>query len=385
MLGEEHVRLAMELIRAGYDEKRIRQKLGLSKEEADEAIEVARARMRARDKFSRDDLWLDLEGLRYATHELVADYRGKRLREQGVKSIADVSCGVGIQVIFFAKHGIRAIGVDIDPKKVEYARRNAEKFGVKVEFIHGDALSPEVIGRIDAQVVFSDPARPPEVPERSLEGLLPSPLKVYEVYKERVEAFIFDLPPQIRREKVPWKGEFEYIDLFGHLNRLTFYTEPLAKAERSAVILPQGVRLESNPDLEPIVEWTNTPGHYLYEIPQAVDYADLINELFHAVKGELKLLLREKRRVLATGEEELRSPYFKRAYVVVATMPFHPVRINDFLRKEGYGRATLRISVPDSEYWRIRKKIEAGLRGERRAFVFQVGNTAVIAEELGKV
>ena len=382
MLTEDHVRTAEEMIRKGYDEKKIRRALGLSEEEFKLALEVARARIKAREKFSRTDLWFDLEGLRYATHEIVAEYRGRRLKEQGVESIADVSCGVGIQLIFFAKHGIRAVGVDIDPLKIEFARRNAEKYGVNIEFLVGDSLNPDIIEKIDAKVIFSDPARPPEVPERNLEDLLPSPLKVYEAYKEKAEAFIFDLPPQIRREKVPWKGEFEYIDLYGHVNRLTFYTEPLAKAERSAVILPQGARLESNPELENIVDETETPERYLYEIPQAIDYADLINELFHKVKGELKLLLREKRRILATGDEEIKSEYFKRSYVVVATMPFHPVRINDFLRKEGYGRATLRMSVPEEEYWRIRRKIEQGLKGEKRAFVFKVRDLAVIAEPL---
>ncbi|CAB49940.1 class I SAM-dependent methyltransferase [Pyrococcus abyssi] len=382
MISEENVKLAEELIRKGYNEKKIRSLLKLPDEEFKLALEVARARIKAKDKFSRSDLWFDLEGLRYATHEVVADYRGRRLKGQGVKSIADVSCGVGIQLIFFAKHGIRSVGIDIDPIKIEFAKRNAEKYGVEVEWVVGDALSPEIIEKVDAEVIFSDPARPPEVPERNLEDLLPSPLKIYEAYKHKTDSFIFDLPPQIRREKVPWKGEFEYIDLFGHVNRLTFYTEPLAKAERSAVILPQGARLESNPDLENIVEETMEPERYIYEIPQSIDYADLINELFHKVNGELKLLLREKRRILATSNDEVKSEYFKRSYIVVKVMPFHPVRINDFLRREGYGRATLRMSVDEKEYWRIRKKIESGLSGDKRAFVFKVRDLAVIAEEI---
>ncbi|AEC52616.1 hypothetical protein PNA2_1702 [Pyrococcus sp. NA2] len=382
MISEENVKLAEELIRKGYNEKKIKSLLKLPEEEFKLALEVARARIKAKEKFSRSDLWFDMEGLRYATHEIVADYRGRRLKEQGVKSIADVSCGVGIQLIFFAKHGIRAIGVDIDPLKIEFAKRNAEKYGVNVEFLVGDSLSEEIVEKIDADVIFSDPARPPNVPERNLEDLLPSPLKVYEAYKKKTDSFIFDLPPQIRREKVPWRGEFEYIDLFGHVNRLTFYTEPLAKAERSAVILPQGARLESDPNLENIVEEVREPERYLYEIPQSIDYADLINELFHKVKGEMKLLLREKRRILATSNEEIKSEYFKRSYIVIKVMPFHPVRINDFLRKENYGRATLRMSVSEEEYWRIRRKIESGLKGEKRAFVFKVGDLAVIAEEV---
>jgi len=377
---EEQVNLAVELIKRGLDEKKLRSKLGPYWREI---AEIARARLRAKDKFSRQDLWMDLEGLRYATHEVVAKYRAERLKELGVKSVADVSCGIGIQLIFYAMNVEKAYGIDIDPVKIEFARRNAEKYGVSnIEFINADSLSEETVKRIDADVIFSDPARPPEAPERTLDGLVPSPLKVYEAYRSKTDGFIFDLPPQMRRNRVPWKGEFEYIDLFGAINRLTFYFEPLARAERSAVTLPKGARLESNPDLENIVEWTEKPGQYLYEIPQSIDYADLINELFHAVSGEMKMLLREKRRVLATGDEEIRSDYFKRVYTVVAVLPFHPVRINDFLRREGFGRATLRISLPEGEYWRFRRKVEAGLKGDRRAFVFQLGEKAIIAEEV---
>jgi SAM-dependent methyltransferase len=379
-ITEEKVREAEELIRRGYDEKKLRSRLG---KEWKLIAEIARARIKAKDKFSRSDLWMDMEGLRYATHEVVAKYRAGRLKGFGVKSIADVSCGIGIQLIFYAMKVEKAYGIDIDPLKIEFARRNAEMYGVSnIEFINADSLSPETVARVDAEVIFSDPARPPEAPERDLEGLLPSPIKVYEAYKEKTDAFIFDLPPQMKREKVPWRGEFEYIDLFGALNRLTFYTEPLAKVERSAVILPAGVRVESDPSLEDIVEWTERPGEYLYEIPQSVDYADLINELFHRLPVEAKMLLKEKRRVLATGDEPLKSPYLKRTYKVVGVLPFHPVRINDFLRREGFGRATLRISVPEKEYWKIRKKIEWNLKGDRRAFVFKVGEKAVIAEEL---
>ncbi len=379
-MNEEKVRLAEELIRRGLDRRKLRAKLG---KDWELIVDIAKARIRAKDKFSRDDLWMDLEGLRYATHETVAKYRADRLGEFGVKSIADVSCGIGIQLIFYAMKVERAYGIDIDPLRIEFARRNAEKYGVSnIEFINADSLAHETVERIDAEVIFSDPARPPEMPERRLEDLLPTPLKVYEAYRSKTDAFIFDLPPQMRRERVPWRGEFEYIDLHGHLNRLTFYTEPLARTERSAVILPIEARLESDPNLENIVEWADEPDEHLYEIPQAVAYADLLNELFHRLPVEAKMLLHEKRRILATGDKPIKSPFLKRTYSVVAILPFHPIRINNLLRKEGFGRATLRISVPQAEYWRIKKRIEANLRGERRAFIFKIGNKAVITEAI---
>ncbi|NJE02543.1 methyltransferase, partial [Thermococcus sp. JdF3] len=67
---------------------------------------------------------------------------------------------------------------------------------------------------------------------------------------------------------------------------------------------------------------------------------------------------------------------------VVGVTKFHPLRINDFLRREGFGRATLRISIPENEYWRFRKRIEANLKGDRRAFIFQFKDRAIIAEAL---
>lgn len=94
------------------------------------------------------------------------------------------------------------------------------------------------------------------------------------------------------------------------------------------------------------------------------------------------MTLREKRRVLATGDEEVRSKYFKRRYVLVDSVSLHPLRINDFLRREGFGKATLRISIPDREYWKFRHRVETNLKGERKAYVFQYKNKALIAEPL---
>ncbi len=384
MLTDSLISAVKELLARGFEKRKIYQILGdRTIEELEEAIEIARAQLRSRDKFSRDDLWMDLEGLRYATHETVAEYRAGRLANEGVKTIADVSCGVGIQLIFYARVVSKAYGVDICRRRIKYAMENARKYGVadKIEFMVADSLNPETVGRIDADVIYSDPARPPDSPERRLEELVPSPLKIYRSYSSKTDSFIFDLPPQIRRSRVPWKGEFEYIDLMGALNRLTFYTEPLSETERRAVLLPQKVAIKSDPDLENIVDLTDSACDYIYEISPAIDRADLINELFHMLNVPMKLLLREPRRVLATGDDLPDPRYFKRIYLKVATVRFHPLRINEILRREGFGRATLRFSVAPGEYWKLRRRIEKDLRGERRAFIFRIGDKALILEE----
>ncbi len=385
-IDDDVIGLTMNLLSRGLDRGKVSRALSgkLGVKEFEEALEIAMARLRSKDKFSRNDLWMDMEGLRYATHEVVARYRGERLRRAGVGEVADVSCGVGIQLIFYAMAVRHAYGVDICERRLRYAMKNAERYGVadRITFLNADSLDPRIVDSIDADVIYSDPARPPNAPERKLDDLEPSPILIHRAYSRKTDTFIFDLPPQIRRSKVPWRGEFEYIDLGGSLNRLTFYKGSLAEVERRAVMLPRGISIESDPELEPIVIETNRPKDYVYEISPAVDRADLINELFHTVGGQLELLLRERRRVLATGDELLEAKYFKRVYGRIAVVRFHPVRINEVLRREGFGRATLRVSIPDKEYWRLRSRIERGLSGERRAFVFKIEDRALILEEI---
>jgi len=71
--------------------------------------------------------------------------------------IVDAFCGAGGNVIQFAKTCELVIAIDIDPKKVEMARHNAELYGIsdRIQFIIGDfyALAPT----LKADVVFLSP------------------------------------------------------------------------------------------------------------------------------------------------------------------------------------------------------------------------------------
>ncbi len=54
------------------------------------------------------------------------------------KLVVDFGCGNGIFAIGAALLGGNAIGIDIDEKMIQLARKNAEKMNVKVEFIKMD-------------------------------------------------------------------------------------------------------------------------------------------------------------------------------------------------------------------------------------------------------
>jgi 23S rRNA (uracil1939-C5)-methyltransferase len=87
-------------------------------------------------------------------------------RLPGVASVVDLYCGAGTFALFFAKHGIRVVGIEENPNAVREARANAELNAVA-------ALTTFLAGRVDAtlrtkrgaetlaaaDVVFLDPPR----------------------------------------------------------------------------------------------------------------------------------------------------------------------------------------------------------------------------------
>jgi len=54
--------------------------------------------------------------------------------------------------------------------------------------------------------------------------------------------------------------------------------------------------------------------------------------------------------------------------------------LNKILKKLGGKKATLRFSIEPENYWKIRKKIEEGLNGDKSFYIFKIGDKAVIAE-----
>src|SRR5574341_1826024 len=115
-------------------------------------------------KFTKP-VFADKGGMQLATPEIVARYIAKRLKTD---IIADLGCGIGGQVIFFAKECNKVYAVERNPEKLEYAKKNCELYNVNnVEFILGDVLSQNIKEKVsDAEIIFSDPARPLSEKER---------------------------------------------------------------------------------------------------------------------------------------------------------------------------------------------------------------------------
>lgn len=321
------------------------------------------------------------EGLQLSTPEIVAAYIAKRLKTD---IIADLGCGIGGQVIFFARECKKVYAVERNSEKLEYAKKNCELYGVKnVEFIPGDALELSTIEKVsDANIIFSDPARPLSEKERTLSNLEPPITEILKLYSDITPELAFHAPPQMPPSRIALDCECEYLSLNGQLNRLTLYFGALKQCERSAVVLPGEVKLRSS-DAAGIK--TGELEQYIYEPEPSVVKAELLNELAHEVseKGdEIFFYKGDAKRTLLTSSKLIGSPFFKDSYRVVGKTEMDVSVIKELLKSKNAGKVVLRFDIEPERYWDVRKKLEAGLSGKRTLHVFGFGKDIVVGEKV---
>ena len=325
------------------------------------------------------------DGLRFATPEVVGRYRAGRLK---CSVLADISCGIGGQAVCFAEECGGVYGIDIDGERLECARRNAGVYGVdNITFIEGDALSPQVVEQVadaNADVIFSDPARPAEEDVRQTDSLRPGIPMVMEAYRDVTGSFAFEAPPQMPPERIDFDCEREYLSVDGQLNRLTLYFGPLKRCERSAVVLKGGrhYRLESGVAAPVVIPEVDEPRVYAFEPDPAVVKAGLLGELAGGLGGKVELVRIDARRSLLTSDVLLESLFFKHRYRVLDRVPLDCGKVNRSLMGYGMGKAVIRFRIAPEKYWDARNRIENGLMGEGIAHLFGIADQVYVCEKI---
>lgn len=328
-------------------------------------------------------LFSDKDGLRFATPWPVAAYRAKRLK---CSSLADISCGIGGQTVYFARECDIVYAIEIEPAKIELARKNCRLFGLdNVEFICGDALSEDVLEQIPAvDVVFSDPARAATEDKRDIYNLTPHIPDVLTAYSEKTSNFVFEAPPQLPPDRINFDCELEYLSLDGELNRLDLYFGRLKSCSRSALSLPGSIKLCGKTGHVEEIEMVDVkkPGRYLYEPDPSVVKAELLPELITELKEGTSIFRMDNKRLMLTSNTLVDHPMIKNTYTMVFSVEFVPETINSELKKRRYGKVLLRAEVDPAMYWDIRNKLERDLKGERKAILFAREKIAYICEKI---
>ena len=75
------------------------------------------------------------------------------LRKHNVKTVLDLTCGTGSQVLYLAKQGYQVTGADLSPALLAQAKEKAQKEKLDIHFIEGNMRTLQV-GKFDAVITI---------------------------------------------------------------------------------------------------------------------------------------------------------------------------------------------------------------------------------------
>jgi hypothetical protein len=319
-----------------------------------------RTRGRARLGPDADRMWLTEAGLEQATRRAVADRHAARFARLGVRTVADLCCGVGGDLLALARAGIpRVVGVDRDPATAAVAAANAATFGyddrveVRCEDVTATALD-------DVEAVFIDPAR------RGGRGRALDPRDWSPPFSfvldlaSRIAATGAKLAPGVPHAVLPGDAEAEWVSDGGDVLECALWCGPLSTGvRRRATLLPSGATLTGDGTRRAAA---GPVGRYLLEPDGAVIRAGLVAEVADIVGGRL---LDPTIAYLTTDGPPV-TPYGT-AYEVTDVLPFGVKRLRGVLRERRVGRVTVKKRGTAVTPEELRRQLR--LRGDGEATV----------------
>ncbi|MEU6335425.1 THUMP-like domain-containing protein [Streptomyces cellulosae] len=329
------------------------------------ALGQARLRQRAVAKFGAEDaarMFFTPNGVEQSTRRSVAAYRAERLRAAGVRSVADLCCGIGGDAIALARAGIRVLAVDRDPQTAAAARANAEALGLAglIEVREADVTEVDTSG-YDA--VFVDPARRSSKRGRIFDPEAYSPPLSWAVGAalKAPKAAALKIAPGIPHEAVPAEAEAEWISDGGDVKEavLWFGTAP---GTVRATLLPGPRTLVSrglpDPEVRPV-------GRYLYEPDGAVIRSHLVAEAAEPLDGGLI----DPTIAYITADTLTPTPYAT-AYEITDQLPFNVKKLKALLREREVGVLTVKKRGSAVEPEELRRKALPKPHGTASVTVF---------------
>ena len=309
---------------------------GVPPELAAAALTQVDLRRRARAKFGADAeaMFFTRAGLEQATRAVVADRRAARLAAAGVRTLADLGCGLGSDALAAARAGITVYAVDADPVTAEFAAANAAALGLddRIRVGCADATTVRVE---DFDAVFADPARRRAGRGRVFDPRAYSPPWDFVAgLARRVPRTVLKLAPGIEHDLLPPGAEGQWVSVGGDLVEAAFWCGPLAGAPRRATLLPGGAELTGTGLVAAPV---GPVGAYLYDPDPAVVRSHLVAEFAAGVGGRLA----DPAIAYVYTDEPVETP-FGRRLAITDVLPFSLKRLRALLRERGVGRLEIR-------------------------------------------
>ncbi|MFI1193167.1 methyltransferase domain-containing protein [Micromonospora sp. NPDC020750] len=307
------------------------------------ALTQAELRRRAVGKFGPEaaGMFLTRPGLEQATRRVVADRRADRLRAAGVRTLADLGCGLGSDALAAARAGIRVYGVEADPVTAEMAAANAEAAGLAGAFTVecGDATAFDV-DRVDA--VFCDPARRRAGTGRRIfdPNAYSPPWDFVTGLAERVPHTVVKVAPGLDHALIPAGAEAEWVSVAGDLVEAALWCGRLAEVPRRATLLtekpPAGMARHQLTGSGAVEATVGPVRRYVHDPDPAVVRAHLVAELADAIDATLA----DPSIAYLYADAPGATP-FARCLEITDVLPFSLKRLRALLRERRVGRVEI--------------------------------------------
>ena len=339
------------------------------------AVTQAHLRGKARTKFGDDAarMYFTHDALEQATRSSVAVHRAARLVDQGARSVIDLGCGIGGDLIALARAGLEVEGVELDEVRVRIAAANLAALRLSGIVRTGDATATDLRGD---QTAFVDPARR-DGSKRVFDprACVPDWSFVIDLLTRSAAA---KMMPGIDHDIIPADVEGEWVSDRGDLVEACLWGRPLATAKHRATLLPSGATVTEADD--PGDTTTRVPGRYLYEPDDAVIRAGLVTSVCAQVDGWLI----DPHLAYVSSDAPVETP-FARAFEVIDELPFRERPMRAALRARDIGTLTIKKRgvqvVPEQLVKRL------GLKGSRTATAIMTrvdgAGRAYLVEPLG--
>ncbi|MBF4769039.1 methyltransferase domain-containing protein [Nocardioides agariphilus] len=345
----------------GYDELALQGELrrGTRPERVALAITQAELRRRATGKFGElaARMYFTPDGLEQATRLSVSTHRASRLQAAVTQSVVDLGCGIGGDLVAFARAGITTAGVDLDPLRVAMARANLAALELGGAVQEADATA---VDSSPFDVAFADPARRSGAGRSfRVEDWTP-PWSFVESLLRR-DACV-KVAPGIPHAIVPAGVEAEWVSDHGEVKEAALWSGRLATDARRATVIGDGglATLTDADDPGTEIVGVGTLGGFLYEPDGAVIRAGLVTAVAAGVQGRLL----DSKIAYVTSDEAYRSP-FARSYRVLEEVPYREKQLRAALRARGIGTLTIKKRGVDGSPEQLRKRLD--LHGEDEA------------------
>jgi SAM-dependent methyltransferase len=345
---------------AGGDELRAQTELRRTTEPARVAVALTQVELRKRAVAKFGDLaarmYFTVDGLEQATRLPVATHRANRFAAFGARTVIDLGCGIGGDLIASARSGQVCAGVDLDPVRVAVAEANLAALDLSGAVQVADATTLDHRG---FDLAFADPARRTGAGRTfNVDDWTPPWTWVEELFGR--DACV-KVAPGIPHALVPDDVEAEWVSDVGEVKEAALWSGRTATCHRRATVIGDGGLASLTDEDDPGAEVLPVAAH-LYEPDGAVIRAGLVTAVAAGVGGGLI----DDKIAYVTSDQAFRTP-FARAYRVVEELPYREKQLKAALRERGIGALTIKKRGVDVAPEQLRKRLD--LAGDAAATI----------------